>query len=131
MREKLSKYCMVRIHLFLGFILFFSCNSNESNTYSFKMSDYVYKKTQYTDEKIKVGDLYVNKKDSRLTLKRFFFDDDSSVISESFYLNRDRFGPSRYYNRDGTLALEIINYAKFDSTKYTYDKANQIMERKR
>lgn len=122
---------MRKVQLVLLLFLYIGCNSNDNSTYSFKMSDYVYEKTQYTDEKIKVGDLYVNKKDSRLTLKRFFFDNDSSIKSESFYLNSDRFGPSRYYNEDGTLALEIINYGKFDSTKYIYDKVNQIMERKK
>lgn len=114
-------------HAFI-YLLLFSCNSEKKESFSFKFDDYVFKKTHYNEQKIKIGDLFVSKKDNRLTLRRFYWEKDI-VKGEIFYFKDDKFGPYRMYDTDGTLIKEIINFGPFDSTKYEYDSKRQIMEK--
>ena len=110
--------------------LFIACQPTVPESFSFKESDYKFSHTFYHNN-FKIADIYVNKTDPRLTMERYYWDDNNNKKVDHFLFNKKQFGPQRYYDGNGNLFQENLLYNGFDSTRVVYFPDKQVMERKK
>ena len=103
-----------------------ACKQEKVPSFSFNEKDYKYESSHYGDDKIKIGDEYINTTNPLQTFRRSYYDG-KKVMSEHFFYNKKRLGPQRLYDTSGILLIEEIAYENFDTTGYVYDKEKLLL----